>query len=178
MSIEKLLKPRSVAIVGASERSLIATQLIRALEMFDYRGAIYPVNPKYETVLGHQCYPSLHSLPAVPDVVSMCVGHRHVMENFRMLPEIGAGAAVIYDGGFGESGPQGRTLEGELQSICRKTGIALAGPNCLGIVNPPHRSTTYPMVPNDRTAFTGNVGLISQSGSICIALMSACRLEG
>jgi acyl-CoA synthetase (NDP forming) len=178
MNIDKLLRPRSVAIVGASESSLIARQLIGALDKFGFKGRIYPINPKYETVLGRKCYPSLRVLPGAPDVVSLCVGHKRVMESFRLLPEVGAGAAVIYDGGFGEEGEEGRALEAELQSICREAGIALGGPNCMGIVNPPDRSTTYPMEPNSRDALTGNVGLISQSGSICIGLMSDVRRFG
>ena len=178
MNIDRLLKPRSVAIVGASESPTIGRSVIASLNAFGFKGNIFPINPKYQSVLGHKCYGSLKDLPEAPDVVSICVGYQRVMDNVRLLPEVGAGAAVIYDGGFGEGGEEGKKLQAELIGLCKDAGIALGGPNCMGIMNPQHRSTTYTVEPNNPNALAGNVGLVSQSGSICIGMTSDVRRFG
>ena len=185
MRLDALLRPRSVAVLGASERPSIGRTLIESLEGLGFPGEIYPINPKYETVLGRRCYPTVADLPRGVDVLAFCVNHTHVLEHMEPAAARGVGAAVIFDGGFGEAGPDGRGRQERLVAICRESGIALCGPNCMGVVNPHARSMVYLQnlrapgeLGEDLAPLAGNVGLISQSGSICIGLLTDCRRFG
>src|ERR1700739_999059 len=108
MRLEALFKPRSIAVVGASEKPTIGRRLIASLDRFGFSGSIFPVNPNYPTVLGRQCYASIAELPEGPDVAVFCGGHERVLEPFAAAAELGVKAAVIYDGGFAERGEDGR----------------------------------------------------------------------
>ena len=178
MRLDALLGPRSVAILGASERSSVGRTLIESLDRLGFPGPIYPVNPKYETVLGRRCYPSVSELPRDVDVLAFCVNHARVLEHVRPAAELGVGAAVIFDGGFAEAGPEGRRLQEAIGGICREAGIALCGPNCMGVVNPHARSMVYLQGLRDPAPLPGNVALVSQSGSVCIGLLADCRRFG
>ena len=152
--------------------------MVEALERIGFDGAIYPINPKYATVAGRNCYASLRELPQAPDVVSFCIRNDGVLENLRAAAECGARAAVIYDGGFAEIGGGGATMQAEIVGICREAGIALCGPNCMGVLNPPARSTTFKQEVRNPQALVGNVALISQSGSVAASLLADLRRFG
>lgn len=178
MRLDALLRPRSVAILGASERPSVGRTLIESLDRLGFPGSIYPINPKYETVLGRRCSPSVAELPSGVDVLAFCVNHARVLEHIRPAAERGIGAAVIFDGGFAEAGPEGRRLQDEIAAICREAEIALCGPNCMGVVNPHARSMVYLQPLRDPAPLRGDVALVSQSGSVCIGLLADCRRFG
>ena len=178
MRLDALLRPRSVAVLGASERPSIGRAVVESLELMGFAGDIYPINPKYETLLGRRCYPSIASLPPGIDCLAVCVNHERVLEHMRPAAERSIGAVVVFDGGFGEAGAEGRRVQNEIASICREAGIALCGPNCMGVVNPHDRSMVYVTALRDPAPLAGNVGLVSQSGSICIGLLADCRRFG
>jgi acetate---CoA ligase (ADP-forming) len=178
VQLDALLRPRSVAVLGASERPSIGRAVVESLELMGFPGDIYPINPKYETLLGRRCYPSIASLPAGVDCLAVCVNHERVLEHMRPAAERNVGAVVVFDGGFGEAGPEGRRVQNEIASICREANIAFCGPNCMGVVNPHDRSMVYVTALRDPAPLAGNVGLISQSGSICIGLLADCRRFG
>ncbi len=178
LNLDPLLKPRSIAIVGATERPSIPRALASSLKNFGYEGGIYPINPKYDELYGHQCFPNLSDLPAPPDVAIFCISRERTQEHFRMLPGSGVGAAVIYGGGYAESGEDGQMLQDELSALCHEAGIALMGPNCMGGISPWNRSATYMTEMTDVSRLCGNVGLISQSGSVTIGLISDLRRFG
>jgi acyl-CoA synthetase (NDP forming) len=176
--IGTLLAPRSVAVLGASERASVGRGIIEALERIGFAGAIYPINPKYHTVAARNCYASLRELPQPPDVVSFCVRNDVVVDNLRSAAESGARAAVIYDSGFGEGGEGGKKLQDQIVGICRDAGMSLCGPNCMGVLNPPARSTTFKQEVRRPEALAGNVALISQSGSVAASLLADLRRFG
>jgi len=178
MPLDPLLRPKSIAILGASERPSIGRSLIVSAKNMGFEGTIYPINPKYSEFLGHRCYPSVEDLPEAPDAVAFCVSYTRILENFRPLAAKGAKAATIFDGGFAERGEEGAKLQAQIVGICREAGILLNGPNCMGVLNPATRSSIYLHEVRDGTALAGNVGLISQSGSICIAFVSDVRRFG
>lgn len=177
-SLRALLQPRSIAILGASERPSIGRSLIESLTRFGYGGAIYPVNPRYTEILGLTCYPGILEVPTAPDAAAICIGSGHLLETLPLLAERGVGAAVIYDGGFAERDEDGRRLQQAIAGICREAGIALCGPNCMGVLNPVARSTTYLAAVRDPAGLAGNVGLVSQSGSICNGMLTDLRRFG
>ncbi len=117
-------------------------------------------------------------MPEAPDVVAFCVSYTRLFENFQPVAAKGAKAAAIFDGGFAERGEDGARLQADIVGICREAGILLNGPNCMGVLNPATRSSIYIQELRDATGLAGNVGLISQSGSICIGLLADIRRFG
>ncbi|HEY1260324.1 MAG TPA: CoA-binding protein [Stellaceae bacterium] len=178
MELDPLFQPKSVAVVGASEKPTIGRRLILSLERIGYRGAIFPVNPNYRTVLGRACWPDVGELPEPPDTAVLCMGHERVLAAVEASARRGAKAAVVYDGGFAERDEAGRRRQARIAAICREAGIALCGPNCMGVLSPHHPSTTYLQELRDPAGLAGNVGLIAQSGAFCVSLLTDIRRFG
>src|SRR5262249_61443524 len=124
--------PRSIAILGAAERPSVGRTLIEALDGIGFRGQVYPVNPRYESLLGRRCYPSVAELPRDVDVLAFCVNHARVLEHVRPAADRGVGAAVIFDGGFAEAGGDGGARQGAIAAVCPGASMAFWGADCLG----------------------------------------------
>src|SRR3954468_9898442 len=178
MQLDALFRPQSIAVVGASENPTVGRRMVASLDRIGFAGAIYPVNPAYPTVLGHPCYPTLGDVPEAPDTAVFCLGYQRVLDAFIAAARRGIKGAVIYDGGFAEQGDEGRRLQDRIQAISREAGIALCGPNCMGVLNPHHPSTTYLGELRNPIGLAGNVGLVSQSGAVCISLLTDIRRFG
>lgn len=178
LPLDALLRPRSIAIVGASEQPSLGRTLMVSLEKLGFEGRVLPVNPKYDTVFGLPCYPSLAQVPEIPDAAAFCVGYGRVLEGIEQAADRGVSAAAVFDGGFAELGSDGALLQDRIAGICRSASIALCGPNCMGVINPLDRSSLYIQEVRDPSGLAGNVGLISQSGSICIGLLTDVRRFG
>ena len=101
-----------------------------------------------------------------------------IPEQVRLAVKRGARAAVLYDSGFAELGEDGARLQAEIAGLCREAGMPVCGPNCMGILNPPARVTTYKQNVMETAGLAGNVGIVSQSGSVCIALLADLRRFG
>jgi len=145
---------------------------ITSLDRLGFAGRIYPVNPNYAAVLNRPCYASVADLPEAPDVAVFCLGHERVIDAFIAGSKRGMKAAVIYDGGFAEHSEAGGEWQAQITEISRDYDIALCGPNCMGILNPHHRSTTYLQELRDPSGLAGNVGIISHSGGLCVSLLA------
>ena len=178
MQLDALFRPESIAVIGASEKPTIGRRLIASLDRIGFTGGLFPVNPNYSSVLGHRCWPSIAALPDAPDVALFCVGHERVLDAFRTAAERGVRAAVIYDGGFAEQSDDGRRLQAKIAAICSEAGIALCGPNCMGVLNPHHPSTTYLQELREPQGLAGNVGIVAQSGAFCVSLLTDIRRFG
>jgi acetate---CoA ligase (ADP-forming) len=162
--LDALFKPNSIAIVGASEKPTPGRRIITSLDRLGFAGKIYPINPNYAAVLNRPCYPSFAELPEAPDVALFCLGHERVVDAFIAGAKRGMKAAVIYDGGFAEHSGAGRAQQAKIAETCREYGIALCGPNCMGILNP--------------ASLAGNVGILSHSGGLCVGLLTDTRRYG
>ncbi len=178
MQLDALFRPQSIAVIGASDKPTIGRRLIASLDRIGFAGAVFPVNPNYSSVLGRRCWPSIAELPETPDVALFCIGHERVIDAFVAAARRGVRAAVIYDGGFAEQGEDGRRLQAQIAAICREAGIALCGPNCMGVLNPHHPSTTYLQELRDPAGVAGDVGIVSQSGAFCVSLLTDIRRFG
>ena len=152
--------------------------IIENLDRIGFAGDVHPINPRYETLLGRRCYRSIDELPDRVDVLAFCVNHERVLDGLRAAAKNGVRAAVAFDAGFAESDDEGRRRQDELVAICRQAGIAFCGPNCMGVISPHERSLVYLNALRDPAPLAGNVGLISQSGSIVIGLLADCRRFG
>jgi acetate---CoA ligase (ADP-forming) len=178
VQIDALFEPKSIAVIGASDRPTPGQRIINSLDRLGFAGRIYPVNPNYAAVLNRPCYASVADLPEAPDVAVFCLGHARVVDAFMAGAKRGMKAAVIYDGGFAEHSEPGRERQARITEICRDYDIALCGPNCMGVLNPHHRSTTYLQELRDPTGLAGNVGIVSHSGGVCVSLLADTRRFG
>ncbi len=168
-----LFEPQSVALIGASERAgSIGAVLVANMLAAKYRGALYAVNPKYKSVQGVQCFDAIGKAPPRVDLAVIATPPRVVPEVIEQCGRAGVRAAVVITAGFSEIGPAGATLERAMLENARRHRLRVVGPNCLGLMRPElglnatfARGTPYP----------GSLGLISQSGAICTALLDWAR---
>jgi len=134
-SIERLLRPRSVAIVGASGTpGVFGDRLLETLSGWRYGGRVYPVNPKYGCLRGHACYPSLKEIPEVPDLAVMAVADSRVEASLAEAAALGVPAAVLFGRAY-ETAPGDPPLLARLAAIAREAGMAVCGTNCMGFIN-------------------------------------------
>jgi acetyltransferase len=178
--VRALLNPRSVAIVGASDRpGNWSLRVFQTLRRFGFPGPIYPVNPRNKTVWnGETCYPSLSDLPEAPDHVVVIVPGTAAIDAIAEAGRVKARSATVFTGGFGEGGdPKGRELAVQLRKAIEDAGLAVSGPNCLGNLAAPHRFMT---IPDDRIAELelGPVAVIGQSGGIVMAIQRSLHARG
>ena len=178
MPLDRLLTPKSIAIYGASENRGPGRRIMEMLDKLGYEGDIYPINPRYEAVLGKRCYPGIDDVPEGIDAVVFCVNHQLVMEPFQKAASRGYGAAVVLDHGFAEAGEDGIRRQAELLSLSREAGMAVCGPNCMGLLSPHHRTSLYTSNLSHPEKLPGNVAVVTQSGSIAIGLLTDCRRFG
>ncbi|MDH5534965.1 MAG: acetate--CoA ligase family protein [Betaproteobacteria bacterium] len=165
--LKQFFGPSSVALVGATDDlGRFAGRVLLRMTQFGYQGRIFPVNPKFESVRGFACYPSIRDLPEAPDHVGIVVPAKAVMGVLEDCAARGARFATIYTGGFAESGtPEGRAMQAEITSFARRTGVRIMGPNCNGMVSfvDGFAMTTSATIAGPRKP-AGNVGVVSQSG--------------
>ena len=174
--IKYLLHPRSIALLGCSEKNVAGSVLLNLLNN-KYAGKIYPVHPKNESVHGIKCYKKLADIPGDVDVCLVALRSDLVLGSIEEMHEKDVPAAVFLASGFSEIGPQGRELEKQVAKKLAEYGIAACGPNCLGLINV-HEGATLYSAASDLQNLKGKVGLVSHSGSVCIAFTSAARGEG
>lgn len=172
--LDKLFAPKSVAVVGASAREgSIGWNIIDNMMIGGYRGDIYPINPKYDEVRGLKCYDSYADLSAPADLTIMAV---HYSVSNQMIEEAcrhGARMFINIASGFGEVGR--RDLETEMKEIVERYGARVLGPNVFGVYSS-RASMNATFGPKE--VKPGNVGLISQSGALGVALMGKTQTEG
>jgi acyl-CoA synthetase (NDP forming) len=133
---QALLSPRSVALIGQSDDAgKTAGRPLKYLRQAGFRGTIYPVNARRETVLGERAYPSVSALPEAPDHAYILVPTEAVIETVAECGKAGVKVATILAAGFSEAGPDGRAREERLKEVAAETGIRLVGPSSLGVVN-------------------------------------------
>jgi acyl-CoA synthetase (NDP forming) len=172
--VATLLRPASVAVVGASPKPGFNRAMIENFVSLEYPGRIAAVNPNYDDVLGIPCYRSLADLPFAPESVVVGVNRHLVIPIVEQAAEAGARSAVIFATGLGEgAGGDQAAAEQRLRDIAAASGMAILGPNCQGTINFGQPNALYmrPVQPYE----PGRVALIGQSGSITTALANNRR---
>ncbi|TSH93396.1 acetate--CoA ligase family protein [Verticiella sediminum] len=173
-----LLAPRSIAIVGASDRPGPSGRIFASLNALGFDGPIYAVNPGRSQALGRACAPSLAALAEPPDAAVLCVSPERVADAVLDAAAAGVKAVVSYASGVGRMQHGGRNAIDVIRETCARAGIAFCGPDCMGVLNPATRSTLYMGELLDAQAVGGDVGLITQSGSMAIGLLTDVRRYG
>lgn len=179
LSLAPLLNPRSIAMIGASaDAGRIGGMPLDLLTRFGYAGGIYPVNPKYQEVFGRRCWPDIESLPEPVDLAVLAIAAADVTPMLRRCHAKGVRAAIVYAAGFAEAGGEGARLQDELEAFVAESGMAVAGPNCMGFANLNTQAyTAFASVFKTAPAQTGpgKVSLLTQSGNVCAAVYAIAR---
>jgi acyl-CoA synthetase (NDP forming) len=162
-----LLKPESVAIIGASnDPARIGGRPLRYLIDVGYAGPIYPVNPRRETVQGLPSFANVSAIPAPVDLAIIAVSAHKAIASLEECAAKGVSAAVVFSSGFAETGDAGRALQDRLTEIAHASGMRILGPNCLGIYNSAIGFfATFTATLENGLPKPAGVGLVSQSGA-------------
>ena len=177
-AIEKLFRPKSVAIIGASTNpAKTAGRPLRFLREYGFSGKIWPVNPQSSKIDGIRCYASINDLPAAPDASIILLGPAGTEDAVRKLSTLGASVSIVLGGGYGETGPAGIKRQAALSEAAKS--MRLLGPNTIGVLNLQDRVILSASGALDTEALTtGKIGVISQSGGILGSLLSRAAARG
>jgi acetyltransferase len=168
-SMDIIFNPKSVAIIGATEKEgSVGRTLVYNLISSPFGGTVYPVNPKRDSILGIKAYSSLSAIGDPVDLAVIVTPARTVPNIIRECVDYGVKGAIVISAGFKEVGEEGAALEAEILQEARKGNIRIIGPNCLGVMRPTNglNATFASTIANP-----GNVGFISQSGALCTAVL-------
>jgi acetate---CoA ligase (ADP-forming) len=175
--IDRLLRPRSVAIVGASSAATsFGASVLANLQNAKFSGDLYLINPKRSEIHGHPCLPSIEALPPGVDCAVLAIPRSSVLEAVTACARQGVGAVIVFSSGFAESGPQGKEEQEEIAAIAKKHGMIVEGPNCLGMVNfIDGIPLTFVLTPPAIYRGDSGVAVISQSGAMAAVVGVALR---
>ncbi len=164
-SIDKMLNPKSVAVVGATPRMQYGGRFLNAMLKAQDRVNIYPVNPRYDEIMGIPSYASVSDLPEAPDLVGIVVPYHQVLNVLQESHAKGAKSAIVISAGFSERDlDDRRDLQGDLGAFARESGLRICGPNCLGVANV--QDDIWPSASSRGSdGLSGPIGLVCQSGA-------------
>jgi 3-hydroxypropionyl-CoA synthetase (ADP-forming) len=179
-SMEEFFTPKSVALVGASSTpGKIGNSVLDALGKQDYKGEVYPINPKQESILGIKCYPSLDAIKAKIDLVVVCIDLAECGPIMKTCAEKGIHNVVIVSGGGKELGGNRAAMEAEVKELSLKHKIRVIGPNCIGMFNAANRlDCAFQGQERMVRSKLGPVAFFSQSGTMGISMLESADLFG
>ncbi len=180
VALDRLLRPKSIAVVGASsDASSVSGLLLANLQRFGYEGDLHLVSRSRDEVNGKRCFKSIDELPEGVDVAVLIVPQVAVCESVEACGRRGIGGAVVFASGFSELGEAGQAAQDELSAIAERYGIALLGPNCLGFINfSDGVPLTFEPVQNAKPVSGPRIGIIAQSGAMSGNLRQAFLGKG
>jgi acetyltransferase len=169
MELEKLFRPKSMAVVGISKKNPLSPGRIVLLKNeFEMDVKVYGIYPSGGEIEGIKLYERLDKLPSIPDLLVIAVGPDDTLDYIKECADLGIPTSVIIGGGFAEIGGKGKKRQEQLEKIAFENDIAVLGPNCLGVYAPPIVDTIF--LPTERITQPpkGSVALISQSGGVLV----------
>lgn len=178
--MEKFFTPQSVALVGASATpGKVGNSVLDSLAKHDYKGTVYPINPKAEEILGIKCYPSVEAIPGNVDLVVVCVDLSVTPPVLEACAKKGIHNVVIVSGGGKELGGERAAYEAQVKELSEKHKIRIIGPNCIGMFNAANRlDCAFQGQERMVRAKLGNVALLSQSGTMGISFLESADSFG
>ncbi len=180
IAISRLLRPRSIAIVGASPTAgSLGANVLANLDRAGFDGPIYPINPKRTQIGGRPCLASVAELPADVDCAILAIPRAGVLDALEACGARGVRSAIIFSAGFAEDGDAGRDAQAEIGRIAQRYHMAVEGPNCLGAVNfVDGIPLTFIDVAGDRLADDSGLAIVSQSGAMATVVGSNLLQRG
>lgn len=177
-SMERLLRPQAIAVVGASRQpGTVGYELLRNLVVGGFTGPVYPVNPEATSVASLPAWPSIDAVPGPVDLAVVAVPAAAVLEVTEACGRAGVGALVVISAGFAETGDAGAAMQLAVTRSAHRHGMRLIGPNCFGLVNADPavsmNATFSSLVP-----VAGRIGFASQSGGLGIAILAEAAARG
>ncbi|MQA14561.1 MAG: hypothetical protein GEV09_10425 [Pseudonocardiaceae bacterium] len=179
--LARLLHPRSIAIIGASDDPVkISGRPLASLLRSGYAGRVLPVNPNRSVVQDVTCYPELDAIDGEIDLAIVAVNATATPTALRACAARGVAVAICFAAGFAEGGQHGAALQAEIGDICRQTGLRVLGPNCLGAIGVRGgvAATFSSIFDEGGELLPGRVALVSQSGAFGTFIFSAAQSEG
>ncbi len=175
-NLEHLFAPKSVALIGASERpGSVGATLLHNLLAGGYQGQVWLVNPKYETLAGRTCYGSVAELPEAPALAVICTPPATIPAIVRQLGEAGTRAAVVLSSGVDARGGRGRSLRQQMLDAAHPYLLRLLGPNSAGLLTP-GRGLNASVAAG--SALPGRIAFVSQSGALMSGVLDWARMRG
>jgi acetate---CoA ligase (ADP-forming) len=173
--LDSIFKPKSIAIIGASrKKGSIGREILHNLMEYEFNGKIFPVNPSADVIHSIKCFPSVSAIPDPVDLAVIVVPKAQVLDSVAECGQKGIRGLVVITAGFKEVGGEGKILEQQLKNRVREFGMRMVGPNCMGLINTDmtvrENCTFAPTEP-----LTGNVGFMSQSGALGVAILNIAR---
>ena len=170
-SLDPILRPRSIAVVGASRRkNSIGNAILRHLIEGGFTGPVFPINPSADSVAAVPAFPSVKDLPIAPDLAFIIVPKEAALDAVRECGEKGVKGLVVITAGFREVGGEGIELEKELVETIQRYGMRMVGPNCMGVLNTSSsvsmNGTFAPYMPP-----AGPIAFMSQSGAMGMTIL-------
>lgn len=167
MQLETLFTPKSVAVVGASPNlQKVGGRTLYFLQRSNYQGRIYPVNPNYTEINGLPAYKDLSDLPEPPEQIILCIPSERVLPVLEEAVKKGVRSAIVFAGGFAETGEQGKQLEEQMRRLAEQHSLALLGPNCMGFIYQQDYVGTYTSILEENETRQSDIAFIGQSGAI------------
>lgn len=167
--LNNFFNPKSIAVIGASRTpGKVGHDILKNIIRYGYDGAVYPINPTADEILGRKAYPLLQDVPDKIDLAVVVIPSKNVPDVIGQCGAKGINSAIVISAGFRESGIEGSKLEAELINKAREAGVRVIGPNCLGMID------THSKINASFAAgmpAKGNIGFFSQSGALCLAIL-------
>jgi acetyltransferase len=167
--LNNFFNPKSIAVIGASKTpGKVGHDILKNIIQYGYDGAVYPINPAADEILGRKAYASMQDVPGKIDLAVVVIPSKNVLEVIGQCGEKNIDSAIIITAGFKESGLEGAKLETELINKAKEAGVRFIGPNCLGMID------THSKVNASFAAGMpekGGIGFFSQSGALCLAVL-------
>ena len=178
--LERLLRPRSIALVGASTTpGSLGECVLTNLEENGYRGNLYLVNPKRPVIRGIQCLGSIEELPPGVDCAVLAIPGAAILASVRACADNNVQSAIVFSAGFAEAGEEGKAAQRELARIAQDHDMVIEGPNCLGMVNYIDGiPLTFVVTPPQKPAAGPGAAIISQSGALVAVIAVNMRHQG
>lgn len=168
-SLMRMFNPHVVALIGATDKpGSVGLSVLQNLLAGSHKRKVYAVNPNRETVLGLKCYPSIKDVPEHVDLAVIATPARTVPAIVEECGEAGVEGVTIISAGFKETGEAGKLLEEQIDTIRRRYGLRVLGPNCMGFIRP-HISLNASFF--NKTPEQGQIAFISQSGALGSAIL-------
>jgi len=176
--LENIINPKSIAIIGASESTMYGKGILDSLRKNNFKGSIFPINPKRDEILGAKSFKSLSAIEKPVDLAIIIIGRKHILRALEDCVAKKVKGVLIITAGFAESDEEGKHLEKLIKKFAVENNLPIWGPNCAGFANFKDSVIATLLREEGREPLPGKAGFISQSGALMMSLVGIARDKG